>query len=70
MFFLIEKKNFKNDKKFQSIFQKSKEILGKSGRLLIRQSGTEPCVRIMIEGKNYFQIKKIAHNISDVLKLI
>nr|MBQ8252266.1 phosphoglucosamine mutase [Lachnospiraceae bacterium] len=41
------------------------------GRVLIRPSGTEPLVRVMIEGKNQAQIeeeaKKLAHLIQDVM---
>jgi len=38
-------------------FEKS---LGKRGRLLVRYSGTEPVVRIMIEGEEDFVIRKMA----------
>jgi phosphoglucosamine mutase len=33
--------------------------LGKDGRLLIRLSGTEPLIRIMVEGKDAVQVKQI-----------
>jgi phosphoglucosamine mutase len=34
--------------------------LGKKGRLLIRESGTEPLVRVMLEGKDKVQIEALA----------
>ena len=41
-----------------------KEIeLGNQGRILVRKSGTENLIRVMVEGKNEEQIKKIANEI-------
>lgn len=43
------------------------EIAGE-GRVLLRQSGTEPVVRIMVEAKTYDDCLRHAENISNVLK--
>lgn len=43
------------------------EIAGE-GRVLLRQSGTEPVVRIMVEAKAYDDCLRHAENISNVLK--
>lgn len=37
------------------------------GRVLIRPSGTEPLVRVMIEGKDQAQIEKDAHELADLI---
>lgn len=37
------------------------------GRVLIRPSGTEPLVRVMIEGKDQAQIEKEAHDLADLI---
>ena len=39
-----------------------------SGRLLVRYSGTEPLLRIMIEGKDLREIQQMAGSIAAVVK--
>jgi len=40
----------------------------KSGRILIRPSGTEPVIRIMVEGDNEIKIKDLANKIKEFLE--
>jgi len=42
--------------------------LGGEGRLLVRYSGTEPLLRVMIEGKNQDQIQAWAAEIAGVVR--
>lgn len=42
--------------------------LGDEGRILVRESGTEPLVRVMLEGKNFGLITDYAHRISDTVR--
>jgi phosphoglucosamine mutase len=42
--------------------------LGGTGRLLVRYSGTEPKVRVMIEGENQQEIKVLAEELAGVIK--
>ena len=37
------------------------------GRVLIRPSGTEPLVRVMLEGENQEEINEMAHNIANLI---
>ncbi|MDY6011673.1 phosphoglucosamine mutase [Clostridium sp.] len=64
-----------NDKK--DIYLKDAEIIAEiermeklmdgKGRVLIRPSGTEPLVRVMLEGENQEEIDKLAHNLADMI---
>ena len=51
----------------QAIDQLEKEFAG-NGRVLIRPSGTEPLVRVMIEGENQEDITKKAREIADLIE--
>ena len=42
--------------------------LGDEGRLLVRYSGTEPLLRIMLEGRDQAEIEAWAHEIADAAK--
>ena len=50
-----------------AIEELEKEFAGE-GRVLIRPSGTEPKVRVMIEGKDKERIDKEAHRIADLIQ--
>lgn len=51
----------------QAIEQLEKEFAG-NGRVLIRPSGTEPLVRVMIEGENQEYITKKAKELADLIE--
>jgi phosphoglucosamine mutase len=52
----------------QSALERIEARLDREGRLLVRYSGTEPLLRIMIEGKNQDEIQKWAEEIAGVAK--
>ncbi|MBG2837202.1 phosphoglucosamine mutase [Proteus terrae] len=43
------------------------ELVGK-GRVLLRKSGTEPLIRVMVEGENEEQVTAMANRIADAVK--
>lgn len=51
-----------------SFIKEKEKIMGNKGRVLVRTSGTEPIVRVMVEGKEAEEVKKIAEEIAEVVK--
>ena len=39
--------------------------LGEKGRVLLRPSGTEPLVRVMVEGEDDSLVNNLAHSLAD-----
>ncbi len=69
-------KNIKFDKNFDIFsnekinleYQKIQNILGENGRIFVRFSGTEPLLRIMIEGEDLEQINLLINNFIEIIK--
>jgi phosphoglucosamine mutase len=43
------------------------KILGRSGRILVRPSGTEPVIRVMVEGEDEKLIDSMACELCDLI---
>jgi phosphoglucosamine mutase len=50
-----------------AVFLAEKELAGQ-GRVLLRPSGTEPLVRVMVEGVDRSQVESIAHRLADLVR--
>ncbi|MBD7911993.1 phosphoglucosamine mutase [Clostridium cibarium] len=63
-----DKKNiYLEDEEIKAEIKRIEETLHGKGRVLIRPSGTEPLVRVMLEGENQEEINKMAHDLADMI---
>ena len=49
----------------QQVVKDAESDLGESGRVLLRPSGTEPLVRVMVEGVDAMKVEKLAQHIAE-----
>lgn len=61
------KTSFGEDAEINVLIKKYEEELNGDGRILIRASGTENLIRVMIEGKNTEEISRMATDIADLI---
>ena len=63
-----KKDEFKTDAEIQEAVKKLEEEFAGNGRVLVRASGTEPLIRVMIEGEDIQYITKKANELADMIK--
>ena len=62
------KEKLNTDSDIKTAIESVKKELGKSGRILVRASGTEPLIRVMLEGENIAGIKRLAREVAAVIE--
>ena len=63
-----DKKAAQDDEKVQAEVAKVTESLGSNGRILLRQSGTEPVVRVMVEASDLETCEKFVDQVIKVME--
>ena len=62
------KVRFHDDADIAEAIRQAEAQLGDNGRVLVRVSGTEPLVRVMLEGNDQKQIELLANEIAEVVR--
>lgn len=63
-----KKNSWKEYPAITSFIAEMEKEMGEFGRVLVRTSGTEALVRVMVEGKSQTQVEEIAKKIAEVVK--
>ena len=65
---VTDKKAAQDDAAVQAAVKAVAEALGDTGRILVRESGTEPVVRVMVEAPDHDTCQKYVSQVVDVIK--
>ena len=63
-----KKIDLENNKSIQDVIKNVEAKLNNKGRVLLRPSGTEPKIRVMVEGENLEEVKTYAYQIAEKVK--
>ena len=65
---VTDKKAAQDDEAVQAAVKAVAEALGDTGRILVRESGTEPVVRVMVEAPDHDTCQKYVSQVVEVIK--
>lgn len=65
---VADKSKYASNERIQQTISENQALLEETGRILVRPSGTEPLIRVMVEGEEQDVIERVAATIADVIK--
>lgn len=67
---VAEKPDLDNHAEIQAALREAEAELADTGRVLLRPSGTEPLIRVMVEGQEQKLVEVVANKLADVVKRV
>ena len=67
---VTEKPDLDNQPEIQAALSEAEAELADTGRVLLRPSGTEPLVRVMVEGQDQHLVESVAQKLAGVVKKV
>ena len=64
----VDKNRVESDEGLQDAVRREEAALAGSGRVLLRKSGTEPLVRVMVEAPTQDEADAVAHRLAGVVR--
>ena len=60
--------DWENNERLVAVRQEAEQALSDNGRILIRASGTEPLLRVMVEAQDRFVADEWANRLADAVR--
>ena len=62
------KAGWEDNPRIAASVESAEKALGESGRILVRASGTEPLIRVMVEGPTLAELERLAEQVADTIR--